>query len=71
VPVLEKDWKNPQMNSENYERAREMKVLGNLKSNAMNVIYAMNVNCEICASCGSGVAQPDLIATLPLTSTGT
>jgi hypothetical protein len=70
VPVLEKDWKNPRMNNENYEKEQELRVLGNLMSNAMNVTYVTNVSCEIGVSCASGVGQAYSIETLRLTSTG-
>ena len=69
MPVLEKDWKNPQMNSENYERAREMKASdSSMMSSAMSGTDATSVNCEICVSCGNDVAQTCLITTLRLTS---
>jgi hypothetical protein len=70
VPVLEKDWKNPQMNSENYERAREMKASDNsMMSSAMSVTDATSANCEIGVSYANDVVQVYSITTLRLTST--
>jgi hypothetical protein len=49
---------SPRMNSENYERAREMEASdSSMMSSAMSVIDATSVNCEICVNCGNDVVQ--------------
>ena len=70
MPVLKKDWKNPQMNNENYERARKMKASDNsMMSSAMSVTDATSANCEIGVSYANDAAQAYSITTLRLTAT--